>query len=142
MKKSYKYKANKLSIEATGCGWIIIVAVIIFIVAFCTSCNAQCEHQDGVSSSQSRWIMRSDLRSVTPEGSMNYWVRVQFENFNREENINFCDTLLIPVVIPFSLSAEDRLQNIQIIIALNFSKWLQNRDKFKTDLKILQQNSL
>jgi len=37
MKKSYQYKANKLSIEATGCGWIIIVAVIIFIVAYFAS---------------------------------------------------------------------------------------------------------
>jgi len=32
-----KPKKTELSIEATGCGWIIIVALIIFIVAYFTS---------------------------------------------------------------------------------------------------------
>jgi hypothetical protein len=49
MKKSYKYKANKLSIEATGCGWIIIVAVIIFFLALFVSGCTKKDNSDEIS---------------------------------------------------------------------------------------------
>lgn len=135
---------TKLDIQARGCGCFagfIVVIFLVVLILFCGSCNAQMSEEQNISSSQSRWTKKYNLRSVSVNGDMNYVVVVQFEHFERDKGIDNCDTFSLPLTIPFSLSVEDREKNIEILVALNFSKWMENRDKFKDDLKILQRET-
>lgn len=111
-----------------------IKITLVALFCFASQVMAQCEYDNNVSSSKSRWIKNITLRQVTENGDIQYFVDVEFKKYNKDLSINDCDELTLYVVIPFSLDTKERTDNIVIMVEFHFRQWLKDRNKFKQEL--------